>query len=101
MEIPWVQDPRREGSDCWGFLTSLNQGSLERFVADIEARKKVQKDCEIAFERAQSWEEKEKILYAFDFFCEEDIRNHVWEGDEDDVIELSTDWKSMIMPKNY
>ena len=38
MEIPWMQDPRREGSDCWGFLISTSQKALDVCVADIQKR---------------------------------------------------------------
>jgi len=95
MEIPWIADPRRAGSDCWGFLISKTQDSLDRLVADIHSRQKEQEKCEKEFESAQSWEEKEKVLESYDFFCEENIREHVWEAYEDDVIEVSTDWKHL------
>ena len=90
MEIPWLQDPRRSGSDCWGFLISKSQEALDVCVADIQKRFKEIKEFEIAWEQASS-EEKDQVLDMYDFAPED----HAWEAEEKDVVEVSTDWKHL------
>ena len=91
MEIPWVHDPRREGSDCWGFLISTSQEALDVCVADIQKRFKEVEEFEAAWDKASSDEERDQLYMSSDISPED----HVWEADEKDVVEVSTDWKHL------
>ena len=93
MEIPWMQDPRRAGSDSWGFLISKNQEALDTCFEDIQQRLKVSDECAQSFDDAKSEDEKEQILESFGITS--DLWDHPWEADEDDVVEVSTDWKHL------
>ena len=91
MEIPWVQDPRRAGSDCWGLLISTSQEALDLCVTDIQKRFKEVEEFEAAWEKASSDEERDQLRSSLDGFPED----HVWEADKKDVVEVSTDWKHL------
>ena len=91
MEIPWVQDPRRQGSDCWGFLISKSKEALDICVVDIQKRFKEVEEFETSWEQASSEDAKDQLRRSLDGFPED----HVWEAEEKDVIEVSTDWKNL------
>ena len=94
MEIPWTHDPRREGSDCWGFLISTSQEALDVCVADIQKRLEEASACMESWDQASS-EGKKKVLESYGFSSDEDIWEHPWGASEKDVVEVSTDWKHL------
>ena len=89
MEIPWVQDPRRAGSDCWvfHFHKPRSIGSLCcRHSKTIQGSRKF----EIAWEKASSDEERDQLLSSLDGFPEDHVGSR-----RESVVEVSTDWKHL------
>ena len=78
-QIPWCDDPRTTGGDCYGLLISRDEAALKDLLARIKGLTDMMDHLRID----GSHPDYDKIIEAN------------WDQRADGVIEIATDWKHL------